>query len=55
VKRRAVPLILLAVSLAGMFRFSQGLRIIDTIGLLACGVVAGGSLAALAASRRRAR
>lgn len=50
-RSRAVPLILLIVSVAGIVRFSQGLRVIDTVGMLACGVVAGASLAALAARR----
>jgi hypothetical protein len=48
--RRTVPLILLLVALAGVVTFSQGFRLIDTIGLLVCGVVAGAALAAL--SRR---
>ena len=49
----AVPLILLIVSMAGIARFSQGLRLVDTIGLLASGALAGASLAAFAAGRRR--
>ena len=47
------PLLLLIVSLAGIVRFSQGLSLVDTVAVLACGVVAGGSLAALAARRRK--
>ncbi|MBI2189581.1 MAG: hypothetical protein HYU37_21035 [Acidobacteria bacterium] len=50
-KWRTVPVILLVVALAGIVTFAQGFRLIDTIGLLVCGVVAGASLAALA--RRR--
>jgi hypothetical protein len=42
---------LLCVALAGIVIFSQGFRLIDTIGLLVCGVVAGAALATLA--RRR--
>ena len=49
----AVPLVLLIAALAGALLFSRGLRLIDTIGMLTCGVVAGGSLAAIAAARRR--
>jgi hypothetical protein len=49
--RRTVPLILLLVALAGIVTFSQGFRLVDTVGLLVCGVVAGAALAALA--RRR--
>ena len=48
------PLILLIVSLAGIVRFSQGLSLVDTVGMLVCGAVAGAALAALAARRRRA-
>ena len=51
--RRAVPVILLIASLAGIAFFSRGLRLIDTVGMLACGLIAGGSLAAIAANRRR--
>lgn len=51
--RRAVPLILLAAALGGMVGFSQGLRLVDTVGMLASGAVAGASLAAYAAARRR--
>jgi hypothetical protein len=43
--------VLLLVALAGVVIFSQGFRLIDTVGLLVCGVVAGAALAALA--RRR--
>ena len=50
-----LPLVLLIVALAGMFRFSQGLSLVDTLGLLASGALAGASLAALAAGRRRSR
>lgn len=48
-------IILLLLSLAGMVIFSQGLRIIDTVGMLASGVVAGASLAAMAAARKTPR
>jgi hypothetical protein len=44
---------MLVVSLAGMAWFSQRLEIVDTVAMLACGAVAGASLAALA--RRRTR
>jgi hypothetical protein len=50
---RWIPLVLLIAALAGILLFSRGLRLVDTVGMLACGVVAGGSLAALAAGRRR--
>jgi len=49
--RHAIPLVLLIAALAGIAVFSRGLRIVDTVGMLACGVIAGGSLAALAAAR----
>jgi len=50
---RVAPGILLAASAAGMLWFANRLTVVDTVALLACGVVAGCSLAALAASRRR--
>jgi len=49
----ALPLVLLIVALAGTVYFSQGLGLVDSLGLLASGAVAGGSLAAMAAWRRR--
>jgi len=51
--RLAVPIILLAAALAGILVFSRDLRLVDTVGMLACGAIAGGSLAAIAAGRRR--
>jgi len=51
----ALPLLLLIVSLAGIVQFSQGLRLVDTLGLLACGAVAGASIAAFAAGRKGPR
>jgi ABC-type uncharacterized transport system permease subunit len=53
VTTRTVPLLVLAIAVAGMVVFSQGLRLIDTVGMLICGVAAGASLAAIAASRRK--
>jgi hypothetical protein len=44
--------LILGASLAGMVLFLQGLRIVDTVGVLMCGVVAGGVLAEIAATRR---
>jgi hypothetical protein len=49
----AVPLVLLIAALAGALLFSRGLRLVDTVGMLTCGVIAGGALAAIAAGRRR--
>jgi UPF0716 family protein affecting phage T7 exclusion len=51
----AVPLILLLVSLAGIVGFSRSLGVVATIGMLVCGTVAGGALAALAAGRTAAK
>jgi hypothetical protein len=51
--RAAAPWVLLIAALAGMAVFSQGLRTVDTIGLLICGAVAGMSLAEIAARRGR--
>jgi hypothetical protein len=41
-------LIVLLVALAGVVTFSQGFRLVDTVGVLVCGVVAGAAVAALA-------
>ena len=51
--RPYVPPLVLIVALAGIVYFSQGLGLVDTLGLLASGAVAGGSFAAMAAGRRR--
>jgi hypothetical protein len=53
VTTRTVPLLVLVIAVAGIVVFSQGLRLIDTVGMLICGVAAGASLAAIAASRRK--
>jgi hypothetical protein len=45
----------LIAAVAGIVMFSRGLRLIDTVGLLVCGAIAGASLAAMAAARRRKR
>jgi hypothetical protein len=50
---RTVPLALLITAVVGIVFFSRGLRLVDTVGMLTCGVIAGGSLAAIAAGRRR--
>lgn len=42
----------LAFALGGIVRFSPGLRLVDTIGLLGSGVLAGVALAQLAAARK---
>jgi ABC-type uncharacterized transport system permease subunit len=55
VTARTVPLLVLTIAVAGIAVFSQGLRLIDTVGMLICGVVAGASLAAIAAARRTRR
>ena len=53
VTTRTVALLVLVIAVTGMMVFSQGLRLIDTVGMLICGVAAGASLAAIAASRRK--
>ena len=53
VTTRTVALLVLVIAVTGMVVFSQGLRLIDTVGMLICGVAAGASLAAIAASRRK--
>jgi hypothetical protein len=45
--------VILIAALAGIVLFAQGLRVVDTVGLLVCGVAAGASIAALAAARRK--
>ena len=53
VTTRTVPLLVLIAAVAGIVTFSQGFRLVDTVGMLICGVAAGASLAALAATRRK--
>jgi hypothetical protein len=53
VTTRTVPLLVLIAAVAGIVTFSQGFRLLDTVGMLICGVAAGASLAALAATRRK--
>jgi hypothetical protein len=48
-----VPLLVLIAAVVGIVIFSQGLSVVDTIGMLVSGAAAGAALAALAASRRR--
>ncbi len=52
-RRRAFVFLMLA--LGGIATFSRGLRLVDTIGLLASGVLAGVALAELAAARKGPR
>ena len=52
-RHRAV--IVLVVAAVGMVWFSRGIGLIDTVAVLACGLMAGGSLAALAAARQKTR
>ena len=52
-RRFALSLALLIVSLTGLSLFAQGLRTIDTIVMLACGVMGGAALAEIAALRRK--
>jgi hypothetical protein len=53
--RHVIPILLLIGSLAGIVFFSRGLRLVDTVGMLICGLVAGGALAAIAAGRKGLR
>ena len=48
-----VPVLVLIAAVAGIAFFSQGLRVVDTVGMLVSGVFAGAALAALAARRRK--
>jgi hypothetical protein len=50
---RGAAIALLLLALGGVAAFGGGLRLVDTIGLLACGVVAGVALAEIAAARRK--
>jgi hypothetical protein len=52
-KHRAVIVLILAA--VGIAWFSRGISLVDTLALLACGLMAGGSLAALAAARQKTR
>ena len=51
--RLAIAVVLLIIALIGLSLFSQGLGAIDTIGMLACGVIGGAALAEIAALRLR--
>lgn len=52
---RAKAYVFLILALGGIAQFSRGLRLVDTIGLLASGVVAGVALAQIAAARKSPR
>jgi hypothetical protein len=52
-RRLALAIALLILSLTGLGLFAQGLRTIDTIVMLTCGLVGGAALAELAALRLR--
>ena len=52
---RAKAYVFLVLALGGIAQFSRGLRLVDTIGLLASGVVAGVALAQIAAARKSPR
>jgi hypothetical protein len=51
---RPIPaVVILGAALVGMVLFARGFRLIDSIGMLVCGVAAGASIAAIAAARRK--
>jgi len=52
---RARAYVFLVLALGGIATFSRGLRLVDTIGLLASGVLAGVALAQVAAGRQGPR
>ena len=52
---RGSAVVFLVLALAGVLVFSRGLRLVDTIGLLASGVLAGVALAQIAAGRKGQR
>ena len=52
---RARAYVFLMLALGGIATFSRGLRLVDTLGLLASGVVAGVALAQIAAGRQGPR
>jgi hypothetical protein len=52
---RGRAFVFLMLALGGIAMFSRGLRLVDTIGLLASGVLAGVALAELAAARKGPR
>ena len=49
---RLVPLLILVAAVAGAIAFSRGLRVVDTVGMLACSAIAGGATAALAKRKK---
>ena len=50
-KSRATVYVVLVLALGGIAWFSSGFRLVDTIGLLSSGVIAGFALAEVAAGR----
>ena len=52
---RARAYVFLVLALGGIATFSRGLRLVDTIGLLASGALAGVALAQVAAGRQGPR
>jgi hypothetical protein len=52
---RARSIVFLVLALGGVAAFARGFRLVDTLGLLASGVLAGIALAQIAAARSSGR
>ena len=52
-RRLALSIATLIIALTGLGLFAQGLRTIDTIVMLVCGVIGGAALAEIARARRK--
>lgn len=46
-RQRVIPFVMIVIAMAGLGRFSQGVRSVDVIGLFACGALAGTSVTRL--------
>ena len=46
-RQRVILFVMIVIALAGVGRFSQGVRSVDVIGLFACGALAGTSITRL--------
>jgi hypothetical protein len=46
-RQRVIPFVMIVIALAGLGRFSQGVRSVDVLGLFACGALTGTSITRL--------
>jgi hypothetical protein len=46
-RQRIIPFVMIVIAMAGLARFSQGVRSVDVVGLFACGALTGTSVTRL--------